>query len=172
MQMTNIKVHYIMKDYFQYYNKNYIDPVDKSTYSKVVSEINKAVIDGILNDSLEYKFPILGFTLNIRKSKRVPTIKNGKVHNNRPPDWIATKQLWERNPEAKEKKTLIRFINKGTLNYVFRIIINKTGVNFKNKSKYKFRAARPFKRALAARIKDEGKPKFDAFLLYNPKTNT
>ncbi len=167
--MTNIKAHYIMKDYYSYYKKNYVDPVEKPIYTKVVSDINKLVIEGILNDNLEYKFPVLGFTLNVRKSKRTPTIKDGKVHNNRPPDWVATKALWERNPEAKKKKTLIRFINKATFNYVFRIIINKTGVNFKNKSKYKFRSARPFKRALAARIKDEDKPRFDAFLLYNPK---
>lgn len=167
--MTNIKSHFIMRDYYNFYKKNYIEPVERSKYSKVISEINSLVIDGILNDSFDYKFPILGFTLNIRKNKRVPTIKDGKVYNNRPVDWISTKSLWENNAEAKEKKTLIRFINKNTFNYVFKIIINKTGINFKNKSKYKFRAARTFKRDLAKRIKDENKPKFDAFLLYNPK---
>ena len=68
--------------------------------------------------------------------------------------------------EAKEKKLLVRFTNYHTSKYVFRLYFKKYIYSFKNKKYYKFKTVRSFARALANRIKDENKNKYDAFLLY------
>lgn len=164
-----IKSHYGMKDYYNDYKKNSVNTVNYTVYKDIISEFNLAVIDGMLNKSLDYKFPILKLFLSIRKDKRAPVIKNGKLHNNVPIDFSRTMALWQSNPEARENKIKVRYSNTHSSNYVFRIYLRKFTSGLKNKSSYKFKPCRSFQRALAARIKDETKDKFDCFLLHSKK---
>lgn len=164
---NRIKVDYGMPDYYNYFIRENTDiTISKVKYNKIISEVNKGIIDLVLNEALEYKIPYIGTTLIIKKDKRKPTIKDGKVVNTAPVDWVTTRKLWEELPETKEKKLLVRYSNKHTSGYVFRIYFKKFGSHLKNRSLYKFEASRYFKRALSARIKDDDKDKFDAYLLY------
>lgn len=157
---------YGMRDYFSYYNKNNSWKLDRKTFSNIVSEMNKTVVDKMLNEQMDFKIPGRCGAIVIRKTKRKVKFVNGKVVNTHPPDWQKTLKLWEKDKESKEKKIIIRHNNIHTSGYVFQILHNKSMANFKNKSFYTFKAARAFKRLLAKRINDYIKPKFDSPKLY------
>jgi hypothetical protein len=164
---NKIKVDFGMKDYYEYYQETYDKPkVNKLTYNKIISDANSAILDLILDEGLDYKIPHLNSELTVRKDKRTPKIVDGKVVNPSPIDWVTTKKLWENDPDAREKKILVKYLNHHTAGYVFRIYMKKFGSSFKNRSVYKFEASRKFKRALSSRIKDDNKDKYDTYLLY------
>ena len=158
---------YGIPDYYKYYKENYKNPVDSKKYNKVISEVHKAVVDAVLNKNLEYYFKFMSFSLVVRKTKKVPKIKDGKLVNTMPINYKETLELWRSNPEAKENKVLIRHLNYHTSRYVFRIKLLKAGHQYyMNKIYYRFKACRAFQRSLAQRINDENKDTFDSFLLY------
>lgn len=159
------KADYGIRDYYKFYKNNY-NKVDKEKFSKVIDDFNKEIIKAIIEDNLEYTVPYLNIEISIRKHKRKPTIKNGQLINNVPIDWKATKELWEKDPEAKEKNIRVRFRNSHTNNYVFRIYCKKFKCNIRNKSLFKFKPSRIFQRSLSKRIKDPNKDSLDAYLLY------
>lgn len=157
-----------MPDYYKYYSKNYNDPVSKLIYNKIITDFNKELCNLVIHDQIEYTFPHLGFELMIRKIKKKVRIVDGKLANNLPIDWQATKKLWEEDEEAKNKKLLIRQNNSHTSGYIFKIYLRKYKAKLKNKSYYQFMPNRIFKRNLAKRIKDKNKNPYDAYLLYQP----
>jgi hypothetical protein len=164
-----IKAHYGMRDYYKDYKKNAENPVEHNVYTDIISEFNLAIIDAMFNKGIDYKFPLLDLFLTIRKDKRKPVIKDGKLYNNVPMDFKKTMALWERDEEAREKKIKVRYTNAHSSGYVFRIYLRKFASGLKNKSSYKFKPCRSFQRGLAARIMDDDKDKFDAYLLHSKK---
>ena len=161
-----IKRDYGLNDYFKYYTKNSTKKVDKLKYNKIISEFNKSIVDLMINEGIEFTPTKLQFTFCIRKIKKTPTIKDGKLINTSPIDWKSTNELWENNPVAKEKKILLRFLNTHTFKHVFRIKAFKQGLIYANKKLYKFKPARSFQRLLAKRILDPNQVNFDAYKLY------
>ena len=161
-----VKKDYGMSDYYNYYLKNSNNPQSKFKFNKIVSEFNEGVVNLIINEGIEFKPAKLQFTFCVRKTKRVPKIKEGKLINTTPIDWKSTKQLWEDDSEAKDKKILLRYLNNHTFKYVFRIKTLKFGQNYKNKKYYKYKPARSFQRLLAKRILDDNLDNFDAYKLY------
>lgn len=153
-----------MGDYYKYY-LSHNEAIDRATYSNVITDFNLAIRDLIILDNLEYTLPGVNFQLVLKKEKRKPTIKNGKLINNIPPDWKATNALWERDAEAKEKKLLVRYNNSHTSGFIFRIYFKKFGAKIKYRSVYKFQVNRDFKRLIKKYIMDPN-ISVDAFLLY------
>lgn len=171
MQMTKRtegkrNVDYGFKDYYKFYKSRSKNPVDRNKYNKVISEVNLRIVDAILNDNLEYAPTHLQFTFAVRKTKREVKIKDGKLVNPNGIDWKATKDLWKSDKDAMEKKIILRYQNHHTSKHVFRIKALKTGQRFTNKKYYRFKACRSFARALAKRINDTKKDKFDAYNIY------
>lgn len=167
MQPNKIKVDYGMFDYYKYYVKNSGSDIDRTTFNKIVSDFNSEIANAIINEGLEFKPKYVQLTICVRKSKRVPRIdENGKLINTMPVDYKSTKELWERDPEAKEKKLVLRYLNNHTGKYVFRIKAIKSGYTYSNKKYYKFKAVRKFARDLGKRILDQDLDKFDAYKLY------
>ena len=164
--MTNkIEAHYGMNDYYKYFCKRNPDiNISKQKFHKIVSEFNKELADSLIED-LEIQLPFKMGVLEMRKEERKPYInKEGRLVNNIPVDWKKTKLLWETDAEAKERKILIRYNNKHTNNFVFRIIYNKRKALFKNKSVYFFKPVRSLSRNIAKRIKDYSKTKYDTYI--------
>lgn len=171
--MSNTRQHrnksdYGVPDYYKFYTKKY-KKISKTKYNSIITDFNTAVYNLIIEDNLVYQLPFLGFEILIKKDKRKPKIKDGKLINNVPVDWKATNELWEKDEEAKKKKLLVRYNNSHTSNYVFRIYFKKFKSSLKNRSLYKFKPIRQFQRALAKRINDPDKDNYDAYLLYNKK---
>lgn len=161
-----LKADYGIRDYYKFYKKDVNNPIDKKLYNEIITKYNTEIKNLIIEENLVYQLPYLGFEVILKKQKRVPKIKNGKLLNNIPPDWKATKELWEKDEEAKEKKLLVRYDNYHTSNYIYRIYFKKFKSKIKNKSLFKFQPNRSFKRQLSARIKDPNKDNLNAYLLY------
>lgn len=161
-----IPSHYGMKDYYKYYKANSEKPVDNKTYCKVIDIFNSELVKLIINEEVSYTPIMLQHIITIRKIKKVPLIKDGKLVNTLPINYKETRQLWDTNPEAKENKILIRYLNTHTSRHVFRIKALKRGNKYKNKVYYLFKPCRAFQRDLAKRILDEDQRSFDAYNLY------
>jgi len=162
-----IKVDYGIEDYYRFFKLDNPEiKISYKEYSQIVSNFNEGLIELIIEDGLEYTLPHLGSTLSIKKDKRLPRIKDGKLYNPTPVDWMATNKLWDEDEEAREKKLLVRYLNTHTSKYVFKIAFKKYVYPFKNKKYYTFKSSRRFARQLAVRINDPDKDKYDAFLLY------
>lgn len=164
---AKIKTGYGIADYYKHYKSTNNNPVSSQTYNKVISEIHKKIVDSIINDNFELYLKFLSYSLVVRKTKKVPKIKDGRLVNTMPINYKETLELWRMNPKAKEDKILIRHLNNHTSRYVFRIKLLKAGHKpFNNKVYYRFKACRDFQRGLAKRIMDNEKDAFDAYLLY------
>jgi hypothetical protein len=108
--------------------------------------IQEEVISNRFDFDIPYDLGMLG----IRKFKpKLGLDSNGKLINKLPVNPRATIELWNSNPEAKEKKVLVRYTNKHTNGYVFTIhYFKKYKAKFKNKTLYSFETVRNFKQKL------------------------
>jgi hypothetical protein len=165
-----VKCDYGMGDYHRYFKKHHDRTINRNTFSNVITDFNLALRDLIILENLSYTMPGINFQLVLRKEKRKPKIKDGKLLNNIPVDFQATKALWERDAEAKRKKLLVRYNNSHTSHYVFRIYFKKFGAKIKFRSVYKFQVNRDFKRSINTYIRDP-ELEVDAFLLYKNNYN-
>ena len=157
---------YGMKDYYKFFKQNYPEiNISRQKFNDIISSYNKELVNYII-ENLSYKLPFRLGKIEIVKSKRGVYIdpKTGKVKNNIPVDWKATKKLWQEDTVAKDNKTIIRYNNSKTGDYVFQIYYNTRTAIYKNKTVYKFKSVRSFSRLLAFRINDYGKDNYDSYL--------
>lgn len=158
---------YGMSDYYDYFKNNYSQNISRAMYNKVVSEIMENIVETMLNNELDVlTLPKLQFHISILKYKGKARIDNGKLINSTPVDWKTTNELWEQNPEMKEKKIRVRYVNNHSSKWVFRIKMRKYASTFRNKKYYNFKACRSFQRALAKRIKNPNMEQFDAYKMF------
>ena len=130
--------------------------LDRSTYTKILSEFNSAIAQEIMFDNLEYKVPVRMGVLSIKKKKpKIYFNENNEMVNRMPVNWKATLEMWKEDPDAKEKKKLIKHTNEHTNGYVPFWYLNTYSANFKYKTVYKFAATRTNKRSLAQILKDD-----------------
>ena len=162
-----IKADYGVEDYYRFFKKDNPDiKISYQQFTKIINKFNERLVNLIIEDNLEYRIPHLGASLSIRKLKSSPRIVDGKLYNPSPVDWVTTNKLWDEDEEAKEKKLLVRYTNSNTSKYVFRVFFKKNIAPFINKKYYNFKTCRKFARAIAQRINDEDKDRYDAFLLF------
>ena len=144
------KSDYKLKDVYSIYLENNYEglQVDYITFSKVIKDFNLLLTDFIIYNPEGIKLPLnLGY-VRIRKSK-VNLARRDKLI----PDWKATNDLWDSNPSAKEKKTLMFHLNEHRDGYKYKIFWDKSIARIKNKSFYFYIPARAFKRKLAHILK-------------------
>lgn len=164
-RVHKIKSDFGMFDYHKAYEKNH-KKIKRTTFSDIITAFHLGLQELIITTNLVYNLPRLNFQLIMKKELRKPTIKNGKLLNNIPPDWKRTMALWERDKEAKEKKLIVRHNNSHTSGYIFRIYFKKFSARLKYKNVYKFNVNRDFKRSINAAIRNPDLD-IDAYLLYN-----
>lgn len=158
-----IPVEFGMTDYYKFYTKNYPFKVSKKVYNNVISDLHKFIAEEVVDKADDFMLPHrMGYISIVKIKKGVKLLPNDVVINNSPPDWKATNDLWEKDPEAAEKKIIIRYKNMHTNGYVYSIKHTKYNATFKNKKVSSFKATRDFNRSLAKRINDYTKEKFNA----------
>lgn len=172
---NKIKIHYGIDDYYKYYiscfkTKQIQDKknpfiVDKKKYVAVIEDYHKLLREEIVTNRFDFELPYDLGMLGVRKFKpKLGIDDNGKLINKLPVNPRATVELWNKNPEAKEKKVLVRYTNKHTNGYVFTIhFFKKYKAKFKNKTLYSFETVRDFKQQLKKKAE---LGIIDAYLLY------
>lgn len=134
---------------YQRYKQDKIAPVvDRTTYTKICKEFNKALSHKIITESFEYKIPFgLGY-LRIKASRQKIRVKDGKVQTHKMAiNWNETWNLWNRLYPNKTRsdiknipdKKLVVHINEHTDGYIMRWYWDKRVSNFKNQTVYQFR---------------------------------
>lgn len=151
---------YGIKDIYNFYTKKKKDSgkeyVSSKSFGTVLKQFNKEICNAIVLDSYEYRMPYrLGY-LRIRKFKTRlvldpdGNLRTGHLH----PDWVATKQLWEKNLKAKEEKKIVWHTNKHTQGFYCKWYWDKSVCNIKNSSVYSLVMSRTNKRKIAEAIKN------------------
>lgn len=144
--MENIRTSY--KSYKES-TKNF---VDISVYSKISALYNKFLIEKIKAGN-EVTLPSkMGSMEIIGRKQKIRSGEDGIT--GLAPDWVKTKQLWERSPEARKQRKRLFHLNVHTEGYIFKYLWSKKNVMVKNKSLYSLRMTRSNKRAVNTLIMD------------------
>lgn len=141
----SIKNSYGVYDYFKYYrrtkpeNKKYI--MNDHKYYSIINSVNAKIVERLL-EGQEFTFPLRMGKLIICEKKFEPTLdKEGNLVYRAPIDWDSTLELWNEDEESFKNKTLVK-MNPKT---VIRIMYDKAGCTYKNKSYYVFQVNRQLK---------------------------
>lgn len=117
---------------------------------RVVRLINTALQEKILKgESIRLPFG-MGKILLASYNSRLELDKNNKLVTTIPIDWGETLKEWERDSEAYNKKTLIRF--NGLKRY--KLLYDKSFCFYKNKIFYRFTPSRELKNRISKRAKE------------------
>lgn len=141
-----------LKDTYKLYKETTSKPVGFKTYVELTSKFMLFLVSKVLSGSCVPLPGKLG-TLEVRGRKQKPKMIDGKVVG-LAPDWVKTKQLWNKNPEAKKEKKLVYHTNYETDGYRYKFFWSKKRVLVENKALYTLKMTRTNKRTLSQHIKD------------------
>jgi len=155
---SKIKVDCGRMDMYKHYLK--LDKNNNASYSeyaKVLNAFNKKISEKIMKESFEFIIPYRLGNLRIKKYKpSIKVDKNGNLNYKRlNPNWKATKELWNKDKEAKNTKKIVFHTNDHSDGYNYKWHFSNYRSNCANRSVYSFIPTRTNKRALAELIKDE-----------------
>lgn len=124
------------------------------TKIKIANSYMEFLMDKVL-DGEEVTLPAKTGTLQIRGAKKKLSFNEDGTPR-LPPNWGATKKLWDRDPDAKAKRKVVYCLNEETNGVVYKAHWSKNAVSIENKMYYSLILTRANKRAINKRIK-EGK---------------
>jgi len=147
-----------IRDSYKYHKKESDNPTDIKTYISIVNGLNQFLMEQVL-DGLEVVLPArLGVMSIVGTKQKVRFDTEGNPIL--PPDWVKTKALWERDPEAKARKQLVYITNDHTNGVRYKLFWSKKRVLVENKNLYSFRLTRTNKRAIHSKVVHENKEYF------------
>jgi hypothetical protein len=119
--------------------------ISYTDYAKIVKGFMKFIMMKVFDgDTVE--LPARMGDLSIKGKKVTPRFdENGNIVN-LAPDWVKTKQLWERDEESRINKTLVYHFNEHTGGVRYKICWNKGMSGAVNKLLYIFKPSRENKR--------------------------
>lgn len=120
--------------------------LDIKLYIQIANDYNKFLIEKLLTGD-QITLPGRMGTIMI-SGKKVKIKINEDGQPNLAPDWVRTKQLWDRNPEAKKNKKLLYLTNEHTNGVIYSVAWGKNNVAIENKRLYSLRLARTNKRTI------------------------
>jgi len=136
--------HKDIKDFYEMYiNTNDDDDiVHWLEFRKILYSFNRYFFDRIV-DGEEISFPFNLGAMVIVGRKCVPKIdENGNIKG-LPPDFGATRKLWNSDPKAKAEKRIIYYENTETDGYVYRCLWNKLKGSYKYINLYALITSKP-----------------------------
>lgn len=140
-----------LRESYKLYKESVENPVDIKTYLILTADYNKFLIDKVL-EGKEVTLPSRMGTLEIvGKEQKIKFDDEGNM-TGLAPDWVKTKELWDSNSDAKEKKKLVYHTNTHTDNVRYKYLWSKKNVLVENKTLYSLRLTRTNKRAVHNKI--------------------
>jgi len=142
---------------YKTYCANVEQPKDIKVFISIANNFNKFLMDKVL-EGFEVILPARTGAISIVGTKQQIRfdIEGNPIL---PPDWVRTKALWDRNPEAKERKQLVYITNDHTNGVRYKFFWSKKRILIPNKSLYSLRMTRANKRAVSNNI-NQGKEYF------------
>jgi hypothetical protein len=139
------------EDFYKYYlcNRKSNHELLQKEFSDILYEFHDAVTNFCVYDNYILHLPFnLGNIYIVKKKLKIFIDDNGKLVKRAPVNYLATKELWERDEEAKKNKKLIYYLNEMTDGYIMSWKWNKSKVTLVNKGVYIFRPLRQIKRKI------------------------
>jgi hypothetical protein len=147
MQKTDLNI----RSSYKRYSEEMRTPIEEKEFIIVANGYMEFLIQKVLEGE-EVTMPARLGTLFIQGVKK-------KLKFNRdgipllPPNWAKTKELWDKNPEAKATKKIVYCLNEETDGVVYKLHWSKNRVPIENKLYYNFILTRANKRAIHQSIK-------------------
>lgn len=127
------------------------NPVSLTIYCNILNEFFKFIM-GLILDGEHVKLPYRTGSILITGCKTKPRIdENGDIKG-LSPDWVKTKALWNKDPEAKKLKKIIYNFNEHTHGVRYKITWVKKGINILNNDLYSLIFSRTNKRDVMTKI--------------------
>ena len=146
MQKTDVNI----RSSYKTYREAVKTPVEEKQYLEIANGYMEFLIQKVLEGE-EVTMPARLGTLFIQGVK-----KNLKFNKDGipllPPNWAATKKLWDSNPDAKATKKIVYCLNEETDGVVYKLHWSKNRVPIENKLYYNFILTRANKRAIHQQI--------------------
>lgn len=136
---------------YKLYRKSVDNPVEIKEYIYIANDYNKFLMEQMLTGDQISLPGRMGTIMVTGRKQKISFDENGVP--NLPPDWVRTKQLWDRNPEAKAQRRLLFHTNEHTNGVIYSAVWGKDKVAIENKRLYSLQLARPNKRAIHKAIK-------------------
>lgn len=144
-----------LKDTYKDYEESVKNPITFKEYIDLTSGFMRFIMHKVF-EGFCITLPAKLGTLEVIGKKQKVKIVDGEIKG-LAPDWVKTKELWEKNPEAKKQKKLIYHTNHQTNGYRYKFFWSKKRVLVEFKSLYTLKFTRSNKRTLSKMIFD-GKP--------------
>lgn len=139
---------------YKYYSIESKNPIDISTYIKIVNGFMKFLMAKLFLKG-EILLPERMGVLKIIGKKVKVKIEGDKILG-LAPDWVGTKELWSRDEKSKKEKKLVYHFNEDTNGIRYKFLWSKSKMVVPNKTLYNLKLTRTNKRFLSSLIK-EGK---------------
>ena len=137
-----VKPSHNRKDLYNFYKEraNFGNPVDYEIFMSVLKEFNTRILGSIIGQGNRFYIPAGLGSFVMSKKKAVLVIEeDGSISKyGFPVDWARTKELWNRDPDAKKKKKFVYHINEDEGNNVYRFKWFKPRSTIGNYTGYKF----------------------------------
>jgi hypothetical protein len=156
--MSNIEVDIFgIRDIYKSYKSYSDNPLDYKQFLRIWEKFAERTLDDIILKGKDFVMPFRLGSLGIRKQKiRVKMNDDGTIDKRSlRPDWKATRELWERDEEAKNNKQLVFHLNKHFGGYNCKWFWDKSTCSVHNQTAYSLTMTRGNKRKLSAAIFDE-----------------
>jgi hypothetical protein len=133
------------------YTDNHTPVVSKKEYI----DINKMIVSIMMEKIIEGDEVVLPGKLGevFVKGTKKKIVFNEQGVPNLPPNWKATKELREKNPEAAAKRTVVYYTNEETGGVSYRVFWSKNRVPILNKTMVHLRITKGNKTRVSQSIK-------------------
>ena len=136
---------YKLQDCYKWYKNEYKNPISSwAKYSEIVEELDSIFVHQLIYNAIDFKMPSRMGHIRIKKTKCKIMSNEKGMCSTYPPDWSATKKLWEETypgltseeiTKIKNKKVLVQF-NKHTDSNRCRFHWDRTMSEMMNQSYY------------------------------------
>lgn len=146
MQKTDLNIRSSFKRYFEEVKS----PIEEKEFIIIANGYMEFLIQKVLEGE-EITMPARLGTLFIQGVKKKLKFNKDGIPL-LPPNWAATKKLWDNNPDAKATKKIVYCLNEDTNGVVYKLHWSKNRVPIENKLYYSFILTRANKRAIHQQI--------------------
>lgn len=147
-----MKGFYNSRDSYIVYKNLSDNPINISQYVQIVNQFMKFLINRLFEKG-QVSLPEKLGNLQIVGKKVKVKIEDGQIKG-LAPDWVKTKELWEKDTEAKKNKQLVYHFNEQTNGVRYRFFWSKNRVLVSNKTLFNIKMTRTNKRTLSQLVKN------------------
>ena len=157
--LGKMNAHYASDEIYDFYKEKTKRKkiVSKRKFTEILKEFNKELVKLLIFQAYDVTLPgHLGHMSILKYKPKISLNPDGTVNTNRlAVNQKATRELWERDKNAKANKKLVFHMNEHSDGYTYKWLWDTATCNVKNHSVYKFVPSRRNKRLLSSTVRNK-----------------